>query len=287
MSQPQQPIIILGMHRSGTTMVTQMLEELGLFVGDKKDDNHESLFFYKINKWAFRVGTSKVDMPTNMLLMTEGCKQEVVGGFRYYLSSRKRKEFLGGKYFNKYKSIEQLDFPWGWKEPQNTFTIDLWKEIFPQAKVIHIYRHPLDTAVSFIKRDAIKRNRFKLTWKKRLKLFFMVAYKYHQNFTITNLEQGYRVWTAYVEKALHVEEAFKGRCISIQYEAFLASPEPYLKALADFCQLNVSETQIKQTASGIQESRRYAFLNDDACKKYYEQIKKDPLLVQLGYNEIV
>ena len=29
----QQPIIILGMHRSGTTMITKMLENLGLFVG--------------------------------------------------------------------------------------------------------------------------------------------------------------------------------------------------------------------------------------------------------------
>ena len=287
MSTSKQPIIILGMHRSGTTMVTQMLEKLGLFVGDQKDDNNESTFFYKINKWAFRVGTSKVDMPANMLLMTDGCKQEVVGGFKYYLSSRKRKEFLGRKYFSKYKSIEQLDFPWGWKEPQNTFTIDLWKEIFPEAKIIHIYRHPLDTAASFIKRDAIKRNQFKLTWKKRLKLFFMVAYKYHQNFTITNLEQGCRVWTEYVHKALQVEEAFMGRCISIRYEDFLAAPEGYLKELATFCELEANDSQIKEVVSSIKESRRYAFLKDASCKTYYEQIKNDPLLIRLGYNNIV
>ena len=34
----QQPIIILGMHRSGTTMITKMLENLGLFVGAEKEN---------------------------------------------------------------------------------------------------------------------------------------------------------------------------------------------------------------------------------------------------------
>ena len=39
------PIVIIGMHRSGTSIVTRMLEQLGLFVGKKKDMNHEALFF--------------------------------------------------------------------------------------------------------------------------------------------------------------------------------------------------------------------------------------------------
>jgi len=39
------PIVIIGMHRSGTSIVTRMLGQLGLFVGKKKDMNHEALFF--------------------------------------------------------------------------------------------------------------------------------------------------------------------------------------------------------------------------------------------------
>lgn len=42
---PVPPIIIVGMHRSGTTMITKMLENLGLFVGDQKEINNEALFF--------------------------------------------------------------------------------------------------------------------------------------------------------------------------------------------------------------------------------------------------
>lgn len=35
--KPNSPVIIAGMHRSGTTMITRMLEEAGLFVGKRKD----------------------------------------------------------------------------------------------------------------------------------------------------------------------------------------------------------------------------------------------------------
>jgi len=45
------PFIIIGMHRSGTAMIAQMLEELGLFTGRKKQQNHEALFFMNINDW--------------------------------------------------------------------------------------------------------------------------------------------------------------------------------------------------------------------------------------------
>ena len=41
---PNSPIIVIGMHRSGTTMLIKQLEELGLFVGDKKRKNYESVF---------------------------------------------------------------------------------------------------------------------------------------------------------------------------------------------------------------------------------------------------
>jgi hypothetical protein len=40
------PVIIIGMSRSGTTMLVEMLEQLGLFVGRKKTRNNEAVFFY-------------------------------------------------------------------------------------------------------------------------------------------------------------------------------------------------------------------------------------------------
>lgn len=48
------PVLVIGMHRSGTTMLTQMLEGLGLFVGQKTDNYDEAHFFAVLNRWLFR-----------------------------------------------------------------------------------------------------------------------------------------------------------------------------------------------------------------------------------------
>ena len=35
----KQPVVIIGMHRSGTTMLTKLLNEVGLFTGEQVDIN--------------------------------------------------------------------------------------------------------------------------------------------------------------------------------------------------------------------------------------------------------
>ena len=57
------PIIIVGMHRSGTSMLTRMLEECGVFWGDKKDEYNESVFFQSINERLFNVAKATWDNP--------------------------------------------------------------------------------------------------------------------------------------------------------------------------------------------------------------------------------
>ena len=47
------PVIILGMHRSGTTMIAELLDRLGLFVGTKVQGDHEAVYFLDINEELF------------------------------------------------------------------------------------------------------------------------------------------------------------------------------------------------------------------------------------------
>ena len=58
------PIIIAGMHRSGTSMVTNILKKLGLTIGSKLDSNHESIFFQRINIWYPRILKIAIPEPT-------------------------------------------------------------------------------------------------------------------------------------------------------------------------------------------------------------------------------
>ena len=45
----KEPIIITGMHRSGTSLLTNFLSDCGVFMGKSLDGNYESVFFQRIN----------------------------------------------------------------------------------------------------------------------------------------------------------------------------------------------------------------------------------------------
>ena len=57
------PIIITGMHRSGTTLLSKILEKNGVFIGRYKEINNESKFFLRINRWMFTMLGASWDNP--------------------------------------------------------------------------------------------------------------------------------------------------------------------------------------------------------------------------------
>ncbi|MBP6659588.1 MAG: sulfotransferase [Chitinophagales bacterium] len=280
----QQPIIILGMHRSGTTMITKMLENLGLFVGAEKEINHESLFFWEINNWIFDFHTATAEKPHNMRYRNPFCDKVIFESIEYFLQSSKRKKYLGN-FSSKYRNIKDIDFPFGWKDPKNTFTVDFWKHIFPNAKIIHIYRNPIDVASSYLERDLIKYNNFKWTWKKKLKRDFLISNNFHRNFRINTIEDGYDLWQEYVDKAISLKHEFPDY-LEIKYEDFLANPFEKLKQLAHFSGLEISDEKIKMETRDIKKERAYAFVNNPNYYKIYQDLKGKELMQQLGYDNL-
>ena len=66
----KQPIFILGMHRSGTTMITRALAEAGVHVGTVCDHNSEALYAIDINERIFQAaGGSWWSPPTKEAIL--------------------------------------------------------------------------------------------------------------------------------------------------------------------------------------------------------------------------
>jgi hypothetical protein len=280
----QQPVIILGMHRSGTTMITKLLENLGLFVGAEKEINNEALFFWNINNWIFDLHTAKPEKPYNLRYKNPACEKVIIESLEFFIQSNKRKQYLG-KLASNYPSIKEIDFPFGWKDPKNTFTIHFWKQIFPNPKIIHIYRNPIDSVSSYIERDLELKNRFEWNWKKKLKCDFLISKNFHQNFRLYNLEEGFNLWEEYVSHALELKHQFN-EYIEIKYEDFLANPSEKTRQLIAFCGLNADENKIKKEIDAVNSERAYAFLNNTTYLEFYQQIKTKPIMQQLGYDNI-
>lgn len=283
------PVIITGMHRSGTTMVTKCLERVGLFAGEKKESNNESLLFLKLNKWMLRHTNSYWDNPGNFQFVTDELVSEFHRVIKFHLNSfRSKRSYLGLRYALKYKTIEDIDFPWGWKDPRNTFTIDIWKKIFPDSKIINVIRHPMDVAISLRKREL---RLLKLTSAgevngiiNRLKEKFLKGtITYQQSCRVTHINEGIELWKEYYIKSREMSNKYLNNYYEVRYESFLSDPYTGLSGLVQYLDLVVDDETIVKAIGDIDKSRKYAYIHDQKSKEHYRNFKDDKLIKLAGY----
>ena len=121
------PVIIMGMHRSGTSMITKVLKDLGLFMGWALDGNYEALFFRERNEKILNGCNGTWDNPTVIyqLLNNASMRDEVVEFLSKDLMSLRIFSYLGPRYLVQYRSVFNIDSPWGWKDPRNTVLVPI------------------------------------------------------------------------------------------------------------------------------------------------------------------
>lgn len=259
------PIIIMGMHRSGTSMITQMLETIGLFIGKRKDKFHEAKFFYEINEWLLRQSASTWDYPDHLqdLLNHTEVRALVIDYVRHLIGSPRVIGYTGLLNYLLRGGLAGMDIPWGWKDPRNAYTVPLWLEVFPDAKVIHIYRHGVDVANSLrvreirrLARDEIIHDR-----RKRLRLYWLRAkrYGFANSLRCFSLEGGFSLWEAYMSEAHRRMQHLGSQAIEIRFEDFLLQPHPILKSLAQFCGIEAPDSLIERVTGEVRRDRAFAY----------------------------
>lgn len=260
------PIIIIGMHRSGTSLLTRMLEKLDFFVGWKKDSNNESMLFKFINDWILiqSGGSWENPEPVKYLIENDNYRELVVNYINQVLQSRHAINYLGFWHFLKYRDIHNFPFVWGWKDPRNTYSLPLWLEIFPQAKFIHVYRHGVDVADSLKRRyerqlSAVKKPQDQFL----LDRTYWFRRKRRTGFTKTvrcaTLEGGFSLWQSYMEQAHSYVLKYSDRAIEVKYEDFVQAPEQELQKLASFCGLTYRKDDLNSAASLANPDLAYAY----------------------------
>src|SRR6185503_5407994 len=108
------PYIVIGMHRSGTSMLAGLLHSSGIFMGNDWDEHQESVFFQSINQELLKRNAAnwaapQVPSESNTVLLP------TAGLLRHYLKAHVHPSQL----------IKLLrGNAWGWKDPRNTFTLN-------------------------------------------------------------------------------------------------------------------------------------------------------------------
>lgn len=281
------PIIIIGMHRSGTTMLTKLLEQFGLFVGYKKRKNFESTYFQKLNKWLLFQANTSWDFPSNIKYIDEDYLNCVRPIILNHLSSLFRIEYLGLKKAIKYKSLNELPFKWAWKDPVNSITIDVWKAIFPEAKIIYVYRNPIDVAQSLKIREEKRRKNRKISKSQKFKQYLLVNdYQFNQSYYIQDLKNGVELWKNYVLLNEESVKKYPNDIIKIKYEDLLENPNQYLKEILNFIDMQATDAMVKEVSSMIDSTRKFGFVKEPDLWDFYQTIKDESTLVKMGYDRI-
>lgn len=273
-----QPVIIFGMHRSGTTLVTQLLNDLGLFVGHKYDPaTYEAHYFLRLNDWVLLQSGGRWDNPGSIsyLLQNDASQKMVQDYLRLQMKSPSAAAYLGYKSFFSEREIGLTPFPWGWKDPRNTFTLQLWLSLFPNSKVIHIYRHGVDVAQSLIVRQERMFQHCLDGYRKKRSLYSFrpkrSAFPYSDR--CASLEGAFSLWEEYLNEARKQLKVIGPNTRDVCYEDFLVKPVTVLKDLAEFCGLKSSDEEIERVVSIVNKDRSFAFQKREELISFAREMK--------------
>jgi len=283
-----QPIIVIGMHRSGSSLLVKVLQQLGVFMGNDFEENNESLFFNKINDWMLFQAGASWDNPENFKYISNDFIALMVDIVRNRLKSTHLKKYLGSSN----QSINDSGFIWGWKDPRSTFTFDVWKEIFPAAKIIHIYRNPVDVINSMITRESIKipaiGNPTRTGIKKKIFGYKLPHERlFYHPFRCIDVNGTFGLWKEYVNKSFNTGSDNNIDTKHISYENLIEEPEDIINGIIEFCNLKVTNFDPTNFLQKIDKTRKYAFVDETKLVEFYKTIKADELVVRLSYGNII
>lgn len=282
----RQPVIVLGMHRSGTSMLVGLLRNLGLEIGANTPRNNESKLFRRLNLWLIKQVGGHWDNPSDIdkLLELPELRSASDEYLAHALSGLRARDYLGWIDWLRYRSLFAYDKPWGWKDPVNTFTLPFWLDLFPDAKVVHIYRNGVDIAYSMHKRTHYYFNHRYSKWK-RLPFYYQLKPLLCRFTSIHTwrLDDCMQLWQDYFDRAQRQVDALPAeRTFTLQYEKFLADPAPTLARLTEFCGLDVAESDIHKCTQNINANRAYAFMRNP--EKRDSAIRHQDMLSSRGYD---
>lgn len=283
---PTAPIIIAGMHRSGTTLVSQLLQGAGLHIGGDLEKNAESRFFLNINRWLLQQSGGRWDQPepVSAVLDDPALSDLFTQSITTLMASKRSHAYLGKQRMSRGDRLPTLTGAWGWKDPRNTWTLPLWLALFPDAKVIHVTRHGVDVASSLHTRNqSIVKRHLPLEPKDVINFIGrkkrITKVRDGLSPACATLEGAFNLWRSYLAAGKrHLAQA--DQVHEVCYETLLTEPGAVMPGLVSFCGLN--EPAAPDTSDTINASRCYAYRKDEALLAFAQQHQAD--LQAFGYD---
>jgi hypothetical protein len=250
------------MHRSGTRLLAGLLDRLGVFMGADRQADSESIAFMLINEEILHQCGAfwSEPMSAHFLLSQPEAVEQCAASAREALAEQLHK-YAGPSGWHLEGSTTDLP-TFGWKDPRNTFTLPVWKHVFPSLRAIHLVRHGVDVAASLARRHAeALRAATGEAAPSALTVIRDHALGVLSSRRGWTIEEALTMWEQYVEKARVECAALGERALELRYEDLLVQPERAVTLIAKFCGVPMP-TQPATLLEGIEPSRAFAYRRD-------------------------
>jgi len=231
-SQQQSPIFILGLPRSGTTLVESLLT------------SHSKVgSLGEVNSFAFAL-MHQVGSHENKLDLIEKSAQINFAELGQKYQYATRGYGVEGQFL--------ID-----KTPLNYLYIGLIRQSLPNAKIIHLKRHPLDACFAMYK------------------TLFRMGYPF--SYDLSDLAMYY---AAYQDLMDHWQQQYPDQILNLHYQKLVDQPEAELKILCDYCGLDFESEMLNfykhqkpvATASAAQVRQPIYTSSVNRWKRYQKQL---------------
>ena len=212
-SMPSLPVVIAGMHRSGTSLVASYLASLGVHMGDRlipADSRNprgyfEDADFVELHGRILRDCTAAGEAGHQDWGWTESERLDRAPLARYAAEARDLAARRAG-----------TPGIWGWKDPRTTLLLDFWDEIL-QERALYVlpYRFPWEVADSMQRLGA--------------------------DVFLRNPEWAYPIWSFYNRHLLDFHKRHPDRSLLVSANALLRDPARFTALLREKLGLAVEE----------------------------------------------
>lgn len=255
----QKVVCILGMHRSGTSMTTRILNLMGVFLGESekmvppnKNDNEEGFWEHAeiVNIHEAILKELNSSWESTVPLPDKWWELPNIKKYKSELIQVIKEEFINC-------SI------WGFKDPRTCIMLPLWEQIFKGLNIEPLFvipiRNPIDIANSLIKRDGC------------------------------SLNQGIRLWYYYMINIIDGTQGYKR--IFIPYDDMIENIDLNLIKLIDFLSISVSEEDKNRIKGSLKPNLRHSKTNENklqllASKQVVELYNICTKFIDNPYSEI-
>jgi Sulfotransferase family len=268
------PIFIIGMPRSGTKLLRGLLNQNPKV----RVPDIETEFFPHLVRWVEERGKPESELQFRQMF-------EAFRGATYFSHrAAERPPFEASQWrdwcdrfdasglfegFIRYETgtPRDQDLIWGDKSPGYTRHVGLLLEHFPDARIIHMVRDVRDYCASIRK-----------AWSKDVR---RAAFQWGRDVA-----------------AAHRVCAHHDRCIEIHYERLLQDPQPQMKRLCAFLELDYSDamTRLRQPAEHRGEATGRTEIMQDNTRKFLDRLSRReiqdieslalPTMQDLGYEPL-